>query len=559
MSITADDYRRARSIAEPAAAHILAAIRPDKRGGAGLHPRVLVTGMLLSIDARGTATIADVHNILTHALPRELQWDLGVLGGPEDNPRQVTINQLYKLTQRISTYLDHTEGRAPGLNDNQRQARRQTLAGIPTDLLANTLINRPDDAADYALDGTGIWAAERAPAAIPATTDEATQVNADLADGTAPAPAKAGRGDKGASDAAFGGKTGKDGRTQMYYGYDCEALIRIPNQRPGNTARPEPSLVEQLVVLPASTHITEPCLGLIDRIIASGQHIDHLLVDRHYSYKQFEQWLSPLLARGITQVADAHANDQGFRDWDGMRVAAANFHCPATPDHLGVIPTLGPNPTRDERRATHARIDERRAYAMQYVERLDAGDRMRVRCPARNGTLGCPLVPGTVPAAATAGLPVVTPPAEADRPKVCCQDTVTLHLRTDAQKTAMKLAQPQYWGSPEWGRNYARRTYIEGWFGVLKSKSSIDCRRGSHQFRGLALVTLVLACAAAVTNMRMLRKWHHETGLGDPTHPLLQPDQEFYGFTQLDVEGARAIDEAHAAQVAEAAGSAAAA
>ena len=187
---------------------------------------------------------------------------------------------------------------------------------------------------------------------------------------------------------------------------------------------------------------------------------------------------------------------------------------------------------------------------MQYVERLDANGRMRLRCPARNGTLGCPLVPGSVPAATTVGLPVVTPPAETDQPKICHQDTVTLRLRTDAQKTAMKLAQPQYWGTPEWERNYARRTYVEGWFGVLKSKTSTDCRRGSHQFRGLALVSLVLACAAAVTNKRMLRKWHDETGLGDPTHPLLQPDRQFYGFTELDATTARAIDQACAARVA---------
>ncbi|MCB9412999.1 MAG: hypothetical protein H6525_09170 [Actinobacteria bacterium] len=210
-----------------------------------------------------------------------------------------------------------------------------------------------------------------------------------------------------------------------------------------------------------------------------------------------------------------------------MRVAAANFHCPATPDHLATIPTLAPNATRQETETAYARIDERRAYALQYVERLTPEGRMRLRCPARNGTLGCPLVAGTVPAATAAGLPIITPPAEPDRPKACTQDTVTLRLKTDAQKAAMKLAQPLYWGSPEWRRTYARRTYIEGWFGVLKSETSTDHRRGSHQFRGLALVTLVLACAAATTNKRMLRTWHHHTGLGDPTHPLLQPDQHF--------------------------------
>lgn len=174
---------------------------------------------------------------------------------------------------------------------------------------------------------------------------------------------------------------------------------------------------------------------------------------------------------------------------------------------------------------------------------------------ARNGTLGCPLVEESYAQAVHIGMPVVTPPAETDRPKVCRQDTVTVRLRTDAQNSAMKLAQPDYWGTPKWRRNYARRTHIEGWFGVLKTKPNTDCRRGSHQFRGLALVSLVLACAASITNKRMLRSWHNETNLGDPIHPLLQPDADFYGFTELDADTARTVDEAHAAKVAvEAAG-----
>ena len=553
MSITTDDYRRARHITDPAADLLLAAIRPDARGGPGLHPRVLLTGMLLSINTRGTATVADIHDVLTRNLPRNLQWHLGVLTGSHQRPRTLSINQLYKLTQRISAKLDHTQARAPHASDAARAARRDTLAGLTTALLATTLLPRPEGAADYALDGTGIWAAERAPARIPDTTDDAEQANVNLLAHAVTATVGPGKGSKGPSDAAYGGKTGKDGRTEMFYGYDAEAIIRIPNMRGSGDVRQEPSLVEEIVVLPASTHITEPCLTLIDRIIASGQPINHLLVDRHYSYKLFDEWLARLLARGITQVADAHANDQGFRDWDGMRVAAANFHCPLTPDHLATIPTLSPNATAEETRATYALIEERRAYAMQYVERINADGRMRVRCPARNGTIGCPLAAGSVPAATAAGLPTVNPPTGFDPPKVCCQDTVTLRLRTDAQKTAMKLAQPEYWGSPEWRRNYSRRTYIEGWFGVLKSTSATSCHRGIHQFRGLALVTLVIACAAAVTNMRALRSWHHETGLGDTTHPLLQPDQEFHGFIELDADSAHAIDREHGEGVAAAA------
>ncbi|MGV1004804.1 MAG: hypothetical protein ACOYEV_08555 [Candidatus Nanopelagicales bacterium] len=106
----------------------------------------------------------------------------------------------------------------------------------------------------------------------------------------------------------------------------------------------------------------------------------------------------------------------------------------------------------------------------------------------------------------------------------------------------MKLQQPDYWGSPNWERNFARRTRIEQWFGVLKSSSSTGMRVDSHQFRGLPWVTIVLTLAAAATNVRLLRRWHESSGTGDPTHPLLRPDQPFYGFTQLTAHQAQAID-----------------
>lgn len=91
---------------------------------------------------------------------------------------------------------------------------------------------------------------------------------------------------------------------------------------------------------------------------------------------------------------------------------------------------------------------------------------------------------------------------------------------------------------------------VEGWFGVLKSASSTGMDRDSYQFRGLPWVTLVLSLAAAVTNLHLLRSWHESSGLGDPDHPLLRPDQPFHGFTQLSAEQAREIDKACARQYA---------
>ena len=95
------------------------------------------------------------------------------------------------------------------------------------------------------------------------------------------------------------------------------------------------------------------------------------------------------------------------------------------------------------------------------------------------------------------------------------------------------MHQREYWGSKKWRDSYSRRTYVEGWFGVLKNTTATGFHRGSHQFVGLPLVTIVLAMAAATTNLRLLQGWHEKTGSGDLLHPLLQPDKPHYGFTEI--------------------------
>jgi hypothetical protein len=82
-------------------------------------------------------------------------------------------------------------------------------------------------------------------------------------------------------------------------------------------------------------------------------------------------------------------------------------------------------------------------------------------------------------------------------------------------------------------------------FSILKSSDSTGLGRETHAFRGLALVTLVIASAAAVTNTQKLRAWHDATGRGDAEHPLLRPDAPFHGFTQCTPEMAHQIGVDH--------------
>ena len=124
MSFTTDDYRRAVYIVEEASELLNEALRRGARGFGGIHPRILLTGMLLTMTATGSAKISDIHRTLTHQLPLELQWELGVRYGDPENPRVLQRSQLYQLSKRITHKLDFTEARASDLPAAERQWRR---------------------------------------------------------------------------------------------------------------------------------------------------------------------------------------------------------------------------------------------------------------------------------------------------------------------------------------------------------------------------------------------------------------------------------------------------
>ena len=143
--------------------------------------------------------------------------------------------------------------------------------------------------------------------------------------------------------------------------------------------------------------------------------------------------------RGITQHADLHANDQGFRDYNGAKLAAGWLHCPATPEHLGKLPRPAPNAEKDEHEQFAARIAERGAYALRRVEGPRRSDGpTRWQCPALDGRVGCPLREGSVEIAEDLGLPIVAYPPEAATAPACCTQA-TVSAGDDAQP---KIVQP---------------------------------------------------------------------------------------------------------------------
>ena len=354
-------------------------------------------------------------------------------------------------------------------------------------------------------------------------------------------------------DAAAGGKTAKDGKKEGYFGYGLQGLIRAPAL--GLDGESEPLLIKRLDLTPASTDIVAPSLAMIDTLLAKPNGcIEELLVDRHYSYKKVDRWYTELVARGIRQVLDLHRNDQGFRPVGGMRVAAGWPHCPATPDQLGTIVRPSPPGSKPpksagtpgatkaalqadkdkeaKQRAAYLRrretfdqrITERSAYAMERRSGIGS-DKIRYGCPALDGTVGCPLRPGTMDAAEQLGLPTVeNPPDRATAPLCCTQDTVRVKLDPKHGMNP-KLVQQHYWGSEDWEGSYKRRTYVEGFFGTLKDAATENISRDGSRGDRLGLRLLYVGLGIACTNMRSMRKWHATQGGELDVDPiLLAPD-----------------------------------
>ncbi len=349
-------------------------------------------------------------------------------------------------------------------------------------------------------------------------------------------------------DGAYGVKTRKDGGRQSYYGFELHALVRVPDR--GGDPNLEANLIERLDVTPANTDVVDTSLALIEGVIASGVDFKELLADRHYSYKKPERWAKKLTALHVEQVVDLHERDQGFRDYNGAKLAAGWLHCPATPKEMGTILHPGPSATPEQKERFVAKIEERQPYALSRITREPVP---RFMCPALAGKVGCPLREGTVRVAIEGGLPLIAnPPNVATAPKCCTQKTVT--LGEDGQR---KIWQRDYWGCLDWVLSNNRRTYVEGAFGNMKNSSTENLTRGIFRITGLARVTLCLGLVAAVHNVRQQRNWQAKHGLGNPQHPLFTPDSEtlllhltpeqyadFERYRQANLQEAGALDTA---------------
>jgi hypothetical protein len=518
-----------------AADQLKAALRTSPRGRRGRgNPRTFLILLLLAA-ADGELTVERMHQIGTRELPRDIQQELGTVRADGDSVTELPIDELYYLTRTITRKLAWTGPDADQLPAGERDRRRAVLEDLIDRLVQATLPDRPGSS--YALDESAIWAWAKGRKPRRATAPDPASGDGEPAAVLSACP-----------DARWGVKTGKNGEQDAYFGYALHALVRVPDLQagPSFTDAHDPTLIEAIAVTPAATDVVDVSLALLDRTRAR-RPIRDLIADRHYSYKEWSRWARALWERGIHPVLDLREDEHGFRDHNGVRIAASWPHCPATPPRLATIPRPGPGAAQATKDAFADKIRQRQAYAMRRVKSHVPDGASRWECPARAGKLGCPLVDGSVQTARDLELPIVTrPPRDGEREACCTQRTFMIRVQpgpADAPRAdrdrhrqlahAMKHAQDEYWGDHRWLTSWTRRTYVEGAFGNLKNPNTENVHRGLFRFTGLPLVSLAVVAAVCATNIRQLRNWHQRTGNGHPNDPLLAPEPEFHGFLLL--------------------------
>ncbi|TWH03139.1 hypothetical protein L615_001200000080 [Nocardioides sp. J9] len=575
--------------------------RAGRRGRVRDNTRLWALGVTLCTRTGRETTVRGVYDVLTEALPRDLQWELGILrpltsrshakapanpeqarltktGKPrkeiwaEDGYERISYDDLHNVTTRLRKELDYGPSVADRISDAEREQRRARVEAAVDQLIGTTLIPRASKS--VAIDATGQWSwtigskrekkqaqdklaagqhhgpseedadvLEVADIHIPDETDD----NDDTAENTSAdteAPDKPTPEQRRCLDAAWGYKTSKSGEKEVGFGFHQHTIVRTPDPRPD--ARPEPLLVEGIAVVPANEDVVAASLRLIDRV-HDRQPIARIAGDSLYTNLKAERWAVPLAQRGIEQILAMRSNNAGVMDLNGALLHYGWMHCPAAPMDRRPLPG---NSAAEETAEHYDAVDDFKAtWAFDRKESgLGRNGSTKWICPAMAGRVGCwARGNDNVTVARELGLPIITPPEDWQTRPCCTNKTMDFTPDPANPHHQRKLMQREYVGTRRWRRAFNLRSSVEGAFGILKNPSRQRMRRGHNRLPGLAMANLINGFKVAIYNEEQLRIWHENHGLGPADHPLLQPDPADWGFVDLTKDQATDIDQRHLA------------
>lgn len=450
----------------------------------------------LTVRLKGSAQVRDLVKV-SNDLPYTVKKDFGL-------PIWMTEPHIYNYTRKLRDASDYTPARTPHLTQTQWDDRLEILNKYVLTYLAYTMYIDPINQTTFSLDETAVIPLERG----------SKRKNIE---GVVMRPSK-GKGAKGPSDCMYGTKTDTNGSGEQipYWGYSAHTFTTVPVVPRG----PDRVQTPFFLLSPANASVNDSAFTAIDTM-REKYDMKTIVADRAYSLLAYDQWFEKLHARGMQQVVDLGKNQQGFKDFDGIKIAASWAHCPRTPAEYGTIEALPVLPGIARISRYTDRIEQRFAYAMDRKDWAPNGG-VRLICPALGGKVGCGVRgENNVQVARENGLPIIVNPPSGDNVPLCCQPeekSFTLRPETQEQKVALKLMQEHYWGSESWQNIYRQRGSIERLFGHAKQNQALE--KKTFAYIGIGMATIVVATIFAEVNIRKLECWA-EVQEELPTHPLI--------------------------------------
>jgi hypothetical protein len=282
-------------------------------------------------------------------------------------------------------------------------------------------------------------------------------------------------------------------RHELFFGYFFQVATMVADEDGGDVAE----LVRRMLV--TSCHVDPPhaFIFVLVRMSESGIVIADVICDSGYAHRVPEHWAAPLRLIGASLVMDLHPSDRGPKGtYGGAVIFNGAFYCPSTPKALFDLGPLARDASKDQIRAHDQLTTELDRYRLGRISKEDSDGYQRVMCPAVLGKCRCPLRPESL--TLSHERPEVLDPPE--HPPVCCtQKTLTV-----GPEVAAKTAQKHPYPSKAHRYSYARRTAAERTNATIKDPARTDVSRGWCRLMGLAPITVFIACALVVRNMRVI-------------------------------------------------------
>jgi hypothetical protein len=294
-------------------------------------------------------------------------------------------------------------------------------------------------------------------------------------------------------EASWGHRSAKVAKGELFFGYYFSAATMVRDE----SGEAVPELVRRMMLSACAHDPVRAVVPTLEAMTASGVGLGDVLADSGYAHRLAEHWALPVRRAGGNLVMDLHPHDRGHRGTFGGAIAwNGNLYCPATPPALFDLRPLARGASEAETATHDTRAAELARHKLGRISADDQDGYHRVMCPAVMGKVRCAARPDSL--ALGYGRPQIAAPPD-PAPCCCTQQTLTVPPQVNA-KTRQKHDYP----SAAHRRSFARRTAVERAYATMKDPASTDVSRGWCRVMGLAAISVLLACAVVVRNVRVL-------------------------------------------------------